>query len=507
MLLIQLILIFRRLAFSKSKSFLTALLFFISGVGLARFFVFNPFIIFLIFLFLSSLVVIFFSKKELRIFLIICACFFFGFWRYQVSLPDFNDQEKVYAYNFYSAMIEGRVVNVDRRINLQKLTIETEKIKLGKESKNVSGLVLVNTSLFPEVEYGRLVRFSCKLKRPEKLEDFDYAAYLSRYDIYITCYSESPRYFDNSFLSWRERSYLLILKFRNRLASGIRQFLPEPQASIMEGMIVGLSQNIPAETKDLFARLGLTHIIAISGSHITLIASLLMSLMLFIGFSRGGAFWFSIAGIFFYTILVGAPASALRAAVMGAILLFGQRIGRVNKSGPAIAFAGAIMLLFNPKLLIFDVGFQLSFLAVLGLIYLYPLILKSFEKWPNWLNLKDMLAMTLAAQIATLPLIVFVFGRFSFLSLPANILILPSSAFLMVYGFISALVGALVPFFNSFIGYPSYLVLSYWLLVSNQLIKLDYLNFDFKPGRIAVLIIGYALILFWLYNKRKKRYE
>jgi len=474
---------------SKSEIFFYTLLSFLLGIFVGNFFTVSPLIIFC--LLLISAWGLFFcrlnsaqdqslKRRAAVVVFLWLLFFFFGWWRFGISLPDYHHQENVYYYNEQAVEISGQIINIDRRLASQKLIIKSDALKLTATSptKNflaVKGKVLLTAPLYPEFSYGQKIEFSCYLKKPMPIEDFDYGRYLSAYGIYSLCYSEDVR-----ILAAPPRSPKgLILFFKKKLSQSLNRSLSEPAAAILNGIILGDDKSIPEKLTQQFATLGLTHIIAVSGSHLAVISALFLTLCLLAGLSRPQAFWPASIGIIFYTILVGAPASAVRSAIMGIMLLYGQRIGRLNSARNALVFAAVLMLLVNPKLLLIDVGFQLSFAAVFGLVYLYPYLKIKAFKLPDWWQIKEIFLITLSAQIATLPLTAYYFGKISPLSLLANLLILPIIPLLMIWGMFNASIGLFSVTLGQIAGYFSWLLVAYWLAVTDFLAKLPWASINF----------------------------
>ena len=182
-------------------------------------------------------------------------------------------------------------------------------------------------------------------------------------------------------------------------------------------------------------------------------------------FRRRIAFWISVVVIILFVILTGASASVVRAAVMGLLLSFAHGYGRLYDQKNSIILAGAVMIYHNPLTLVFDIGFQLSFAAVLGLIYLYPWLESRSYKISKLGVIKELILMTLSAQIAVAPLLIYYFGNFSLISLPANILILPFIPAAMLAGFITGLVGIIYQPIGQFIGYIAWAITTYQIEV------------------------------------------
>jgi len=247
------------------------------------------------------------------------------------------------------------------------------------------------------------------------------------------------------------------------------------------------------DLKTKLSRSGLSHIIAISGSHIVLFAAILFEVLFFFGLWRKQAQVGVIVFTFFYVFLVGLPASAVRAGIMVSLLFLAQMLGRQSFNLRTLVLAATLMLLDNPLLLKFDLGFQLSFLAVLGLILMGPV----FNRWLNVffkdrLNfIRELFAMTLSAQVFTLPLLISSFGYFSSVSLVSNILAVPLSPFLMALAIVLPFIGMAVPFLAWVVSIPCTVLL--WCL---------YLIVDFS-SRVPFAILNlqlpiYILVAFYI---------
>jgi len=191
---------------------------------------------------------------------------------------------------------------------------------------------------------------------------------------------------------------------------------------------LGDKRRLSEELKEKLNIAGVRHITAISGMHIMILSGVLMYLAMALGLWRGQAFYFALIILILFIIMVGLPASAVRAGIMVFFYLLAEKVGRPKSGSRAIVFAATCMLIANPLLLKLDVGFQLSFLAVMGITYLMPLLQK-FLKF-------RLLAMTLSAQVFTLPILIYNFGYVSFAAPITNILIVPLLPFIMGLGFV-----------------------------------------------------------------------
>ncbi len=374
-------------------------------------------------------------------------------------------------YNLFGedAVLTGVIMREpDARDKITKLTINKIKIAGKKSAISINGKIVVNASKYPEYNYGDLVKVAGKIEYPGVFEGFNYADYLAKDGIFATISFPKielvKRDYQKGVLS---AVYKEILGFKEKLRQSIFSNFSPPQSLILEGMILGDNGAMTQDLKNKLNITGLRHIIAVSGTHIVILSSLLMSLLLMFGLWRGQAINISLVFVILYIVLTGFAASGVRAGIMGAILLLGQKFGRMNTSSRSIIIACAVMLAINPLLLFSDVGFQLSFLSSLGIIYLFPLLDRKLKEIcrQKYSGITAIVSMTLAAQIFTLPVLVFNFGNISFVSLPANILVLPIVYWLMVFGFLAGLGGMVLPFLGWVFALPCWFLLTYFLKV------------------------------------------
>jgi competence protein ComEC len=237
-----------------------------------------------------------------------------------------------------------------------------------------------------------------------------------------------------------------------------------------------------------------------------------MSFLIMMGLKRPDAFYFAIFFISFYIILTGLPASGIRAGIMGGLYLLAQKLGRQSMGIRVIVLACAVMLIFNPLLLFYDVGFQLSFLAVIGLIYLEPIFTKMLNFFIKILPLLDkektkgfvkIVSATFAAQVFTMPIIVYSFGNISFVSLITNLLVLPIVYWLMIFGFLSAFIGIFSVTLGWVISLPCYFLLNYFLWIIDFFSQ-QWAIKTFENVHWIWLIISYFIIGYVTKSLRKK---
>ena len=482
--------------FSKSKTFLFTLISFIIGITIRSFFEINTFLIYIILLVSIISLIVFWKRGKISLPLLFILFCCLGIIRYNLALPK-NNPGHIHHYNEKeSIQFKGVIKEVDQRLDHSKLTIQTEEIEINNGWQPVEGLVLIKSGLYPVYNYGDRLEIGCSLKEPGEIEGFAYDRYLAKSHIYSTCYRpwiEVLSHDAGNLITAK------VLGFKEQMHATIKNGLPEPHASVVSAIILGERRGIPQELTDKFSISGISHIVAISGMHITIIAAILMALAINLGFRRGQDFWLVVVSLGFYIFLIGLPPSAMRAGLMALMFLLAMKIGRLNKSVNGLVFAAAIMLVVNPKLLRDDIGFQLSFLAVLSLLYVLPFIESKIEKLPSILKIKEMFIVTISAQALTLPLIVYYFGRMSIIAPAANILILPILPFIMILSFIAIIGGFFSRVLAQFLFMPVWLLVSYLLRVVEYLSSLTWAAFGIENVSgwlIACFYIGvFALIL------------
>jgi competence protein ComEC len=369
--------------------------------------------------------------------------------------------------------------------------------------------VLITAWPYPKYEYGQNLKVFGEVRLPQSSADFDYVSYLAKDDIFtVSYYPEISQ--GNLALGLYEKIKIGffhgIFRVKNAFEASISRSVHEPNAAFINGILLGSRAEIPTDVKGDFSRTSTTHILAISGYNITIIAAIFSWFFLFF-FRRPIAFWFSVAGIAIFAILTGAQASVVRAAIMGVLVLLAQREGRLSDPRNALVLTGALMVFISPRILRYDIGFQLSFAATIGLIYVAPLIKRYFERLPSFFNFRETFVMTLSAQFFVLPLLIYYFKNLSLVSLPANIIVLPIIPFAMLLGALTGVAGLILPFLGQLVGYFAWLVSEFELGVIKLFAKPSWAAVSVQFNWYAVILAYAAIIGFLIWLNRKRRRE
>lgn len=389
--------------------------------------------------------------------------------------------------------------------NEPKVSGKSQIFLVKSVDKKPRGNIEVSTNQFPQKQFGDIVRIDGKLlpidqnlgymKSQQIVARISYPKIDTNQSAAYSSLTESYYY--------NIRGHLIDLK--NSYVEKTGQILPEPEAGLLSGIIFGTKAELSTALLSILAITGTVHIIALSGYNITIVAK--GSQYLTNGLNRNLAFLVPVLGITLFVLATGLSASVVRAAVMGTMLLLAARLGRQSDALNAVLFASVLMAIVNPYIVLYDIGFQLSFAAVGGIIFLQPVIEKYFQRLGNIVG--PILAGTVAAQIFSWPVIAYYFGRVSLVGIVANALILPLIPLIMLLGFVVVTIGFASLGIAKILGSIVWFLLYYTIKVNEILagVKLASLNYQ-NPS--IYLVIGYFLLLLevtYFLNQRRKKSE
>lgn len=481
---------------SKSRIFLFLLLSFITGVGVRSFVRISYGGI--LFVMLSAAAVfslgIMWKHKGMMVGGMIAVVFVLGAMRLEMAERAIPDTSDLYGRKM---ILRGLVAEDPERKG------QTQRVVLRIQNFNV----LATMKAYPQFGVGDEVEMEGTIENPEDISEA-YGSFLRHKSITavlsfpeIRSLEERKGYAIGRMLSEVSRS------FENKIGA----ILPEPHAAFLKGLLLGKKESLPDSVQNDFQRAGASHLLALSGYNITVVARLFVIVLSYITSSLAISFWAATSGIVFFVLLTGATPSLVRAAVMGILLLVAQKEGRGYRMTNALVFAGAVMVAQNPFLVRFDAGFQLSFLATAGLIYVVPMLEERFKNIIKIRSIRQIAVETLSAQIMVLPLVVYLFGSVSVVSPFANIAVLFAVPYAMFFGFIAAL--------GEFIWHPAAMLLGIipWALLGYMLHAiaffsgLPFASVSLSKGNLALLVVGYGvllgLLIRWLRTRQAKNAE
>jgi competence protein ComEC len=296
------------------------------------------------------------------------------------------------------------------------------------------------------------------------------------------------------------------VQWQQKLYRIIQERLSAPSDSILAGVLWGEQKSLSYEWKQKMNISGTRHITAVSGMNIVLLAGMLTWLGVALGLWRQQATLASLVFIWLYISFIGWPASGVRAGIMVSLFLSASIFGRQYWAERAIFLAAALMLLFNPLALSADLGFQLSFLASLGLVYCLPFFQKQLNRivFLRFFNMAELLAATFSALVLTLPWLVFNFGQLSLIAPLANVLVAFLIPVLMALGFLLTITGFIWPGLADVLAFFCHLGLNYFVVIIDWCSKAPLANVQLFISWPA-LVVSYLGLAVWVYKLKRER--
>ncbi len=390
-------------------------------------------------------------------------------------------------------VLEGMVVREpEQRATTKQLFVRTTE-----------DTVLVSVDRYASVAYGDSVTVSGTLKIPEAFttdlgRTFNYPGYLQakgvQYQISFAELSVSEENSGNPVLA-------ALFGFKQSLMTKIEESLPEPMAGLGEGLLLGVKQSLGEELEADFRRTGIIHIVVLSGYNVMLIVAFVLYALSYVLPLRP-RIAVGIVAITLFALMVGLSATVVRASIMASILLIAQALGRQYLVLRGLLLAGVVMIVSNPLLLVYDIGFQLSFMATLGLILVAPL-LERLITTPVWSTpIMTFFYATLATQLTVLPLLLYHIGELSLIAVVVNVLVLPMVPIAMFLTFMVSVFGFLSSSLATLIAAPTYLSLAYIIEVAKWFSALPFAALTVPAFPFWLVGVAYGLtgVVLWRYR-------
>ena len=405
--------------------------------------------------------------------LLVAVCLL-GMWRFEVAQPG---PPPLLAESGRSATVTGQIVSDPEATSTRiKFTLQVSRFVNPASHTGIDSEVtgyqllvyahppadLVGKRTMPYFRHGDRVEVVGSLQIPEPIENFDYPAYLESQGIFGVFWAQEAAVLEEDTLGWGGRVRQPIYSLRRAMARGLDNALPPQEAALAQALLLGLRGQLPDPVVEDFRQSGTSHLLAISGLHLGILLLIAVGML---QATLGRQSWLplllALVVVWLYVLLSGAPASVVRAAIMGSVYLAALGLGRPRESlAPALALSALVMTALNP-LAASQISFQLSFAAMTGIALCLPwqgaLSQATARMVGNtgWYGSSVMgvaagwlvsgVVVSVAATLATLPLVALNFGRLPLLGVPATIAATPLLPFALVGGLISATAGMVSP--------------------------------------------------------------
>jgi len=399
------------------------------------------------------------------------------YWRYEVLIKNSSSKTSV---------TETDTNNIKAKILVK------EKSRAPKYITQLTDPAKLDDSGYPT--YGDHIKFMAKLSKPKLIEgidgrDFDYEYFLQKDNIFYLADIEQVQIIATN---QANRLTHFLYKVKKNFMQNIEDVLPAPYAFLATGLVISGKGSLDKELQEQFQKVGLIHIVVLSGSNVSIIGEAISKCFSFLPKLWGGIM--GSIGIILFGMMTGGGATVYRSVIMSIIGIYTRLSGRTNSGFISLMVAGVCMLIHNPKLLLHDPSFQLSFMATLGLIFLSSPIeefLKRTIEFAKSLtmtasmkaektNIKvpsgliSLISTCIATQIFTLPFIIRFSGVVSLVALPTNTAVLPLIPFTMLFVFLTGVVSFISPTIAYLPAFVSYVFLKIELLIVGYFASLPF---------------------------------
>lgn len=431
--------------------------------------------------------------------LLVVAAGLLGVVRYDAARPAPHDPAGVWWYSGSRVQLRGTVEGMpDRRDDVQTVVVAARLLERdGQQPRNVHGLVQIRLGPFPALGNGDQVELAGKLLEPRSSPVFDARAYLARHGIYAVM--EHPRI---GVLAPGRGFRAVAAGWNDRLRTVMLRLLPEPHAGLLAGMLLGAPGAIPRPVADDFRATGVSHLLVISGWNISVLVGGVAGLLMACGIVRRRAMLLSLPALVGYVLFVGASPSVLRAGIMGALVVWAEVAEREPDGWTALLLACALLAAVDPNI-VWDTGFQLSALATGGIFGWYDPLRRGLGRLvrlqASWITgVIASVALTFAALLPTLPVLLYTFGTLSLVAPLANVIVAPAVPFAMLFGGLGATAGLLSEPLGQLIALCAWPFTAWMLQSAHLLARLPAAVLYVPPFSVWWLGPWYAVLGLWL---------
>jgi competence protein ComEC len=502
----------------QSRPALRLLLLFAAGIILSVWISLPPIFLFVIIILLVFVTALLFWKDKNKIVADIalqCSVLLLGIFLQTIQQSNFYSRELAPRINDEPVILYGSIdsepAQKERRMScIVNMDSIIHQGKMKRDPRRIMVMIRYDKKdhYNGEIEFGKTVEMHGTLEQfpfQRNPGEFDYGKYLALNDIHGVV---TVKGLQNVKAGGKSDGNILqgMTTSVQRALYRIIDSLHSPRhASFFKGIIFGYRADIPSDVKQSFMDTGTIHILAVSGSNVAFIAFIFYSVLSFFRMPRKAVGGITILGLIAYMLITGSSASVVRATVMAIVLLSGTLIERKADIYNSICVAALVLLFWNTKTL-FDVGFQLSFAAVISIVYFYPrieslikIIPERFQKIKGVDAVLKLFAVSFAAQLGTVPFTAYYFGRVSVISLAANIPVVPISGLNTFIGAAEIMVYPLSPWIaKMYAAVNDFLV---WFLLGfvKQAASVPFAYIEAWHFSI-VFVIGYYCMVIGIFN-------
>ncbi len=473
---------------------------FLAGVLVRSFIVVGPLVF--LFLFVSAFLFCIFIFQAHRIYalfiLLLTTLFIFGCLRFEIQ--EIIQSEKVQRFKIEETY-HGKVVGEPVRIG----TYQKFVVKIVQEDTSLK--ILATSNRYPEVSYGDKVTIQGTFVAPQNFitdsgKEFEYEQYLLKDNIYFLV-----PYAKVSITDMGNRNSLRGILFagKQKFIDAINRSVPDPESALLGGILLGADESLGKELEQFFIDTGTIHIVVLSGYNVTIVSEALVKIFEYV-FPKNIALMFGGFGIVLFALLSGASTTTIRASLMGLLGLLARTTKRNYEIIRAVFVAAFVMVLVNPFTLPYDISFQLSFIATLGLVLITPLIegWKFITKTPQYFGLREIVSSSIAVQIAVLPFILYRMGTLSIIAPIVNVLILPTIPLSMGVGFLAGMIELVSGIGSNPVSWLSFGLLHYVIQTVTWFASFSWSAVVVKNFPLGIVLMLYAVILIWIFRNRRK---
>lgn len=404
-------------------------------------------------------------------------------------------------------------IEVGKTVTVEGTVVSDPELRARSQHVQIEALdteILVVVDRYHSVAYGDRVELVGEIDTPEPFAAelgrvFQYDGYLAAQGVTHTMFYPTIQVLESEV---ENQIISTLFTVKHIFRAQLEKVIPEPQSALATGLLLGERRALSESKLEEFRSTGIIHIVVLSGMSVMFVVSFVQYVFgLFL--SLRARILCSLIAVVGFAIMVGLSATVVRASIMAGMFLLAQFMGRSYLALRGLIVAAVIMVAINPIMLVYDIGFQLSFMATLGLILVAPHLEQMMASVPSQIPLKTYGIATIATQIGVLPLLLYQVGEFSVVSPVVNMLVVPMVPIAMLLAFITGVVSIVWPSVVGLVALLTYWALEYILLLSGLFADLSFTSFWVPAFPFYLVVLSYVVmaLIYWWINARQSQNE